>query len=57
MPPPPQVPRDSRDNQRQYPRTPLKCRISISHPLFGELMAQTRDLSVTGVYVKHTDLT
>lgn len=24
------------DNQRQYPRTPLKCRIRISHPLFGE---------------------
>ncbi|MGZ3009615.1 PilZ domain-containing protein, partial [Pseudomonas aeruginosa] len=20
------------DNQRQYPRTPLKCRIRISHP-------------------------
>lgn len=45
------------DNQRQYPRTPLKCRIRISHPLFGELMAQTRDLSDTGVYVKHPDLT
>lgn len=45
------------DNQRQYPRTPLKCRIRISHPLFGELMAQTRDLSDTGVYVKHPELT
>ena len=57
QPPPPQVPRDSMDNQRQYPRTPLKCRIRISHPLFGELMAQTRDLSDTGVYVKHPELT
>ncbi|ABR84781.1 TPA: PilZ domain-containing protein [Pseudomonas aeruginosa] len=44
------------DNQRQHPRTPIKCRIRISHPQLGELMAQTRDLSDTGVYVKHPDL-
>lgn len=43
-------------NQRQFPRTPMKCRIRISHPSFGELVAQTRDLSDGGVYVRHPDL-
>ncbi|CAD5106760.1 PilZ domain-containing protein [Zestomonas carbonaria] len=43
-------------NQRQHPRTPMKCRIRISHPSFGELVAQTRDLSDGGVYVRHVDL-
>ncbi|GAC1033898.1 PilZ domain-containing protein [Pseudomonas sp. No.21] len=43
-------------NQRQYPRTPMKCRIKISHESFGELLAQTRDLSDGGVYVRHPDL-
>ncbi|GLX11837.1 MULTISPECIES: PilZ domain-containing protein [Pseudomonadaceae] len=43
-------------NQRQHPRTPMKCRIKICHPSFGELVAQTRDLSDGGVYVKHDDL-
>lgn len=43
-------------NQRQYPRTPMKCRIKICHPSFGELIAQTRDLSDGGVYVRHPEL-
>ncbi len=43
-------------NQRQHPRTPLKCRIKISHESFGDLFAQTRDLSDGGVYVRHPDL-
>ncbi|HBX56487.1 PilZ domain-containing protein [Pseudomonas sp. UBA2684] len=43
-------------NQRQYPRTPMRCRIKICHPSFGELVAQTRDLSDGGVYVKHPAL-
>ncbi|MFG5862887.1 PilZ domain-containing protein [Metapseudomonas lalkuanensis] len=43
-------------NQRQFPRTPMKCRIRISLPGFGELIAQTRDLSDGGVYVRHPDL-
>ncbi|XXF08826.1 PilZ domain-containing protein [Pseudomonas sp. D2-3] len=43
-------------NQRQHPRTPMKCRIKICHPSFGELVAQTRDLSDGGVYVKHESL-
>lgn len=43
-------------NPRRYPRTSMKCRIKISHPSFGALIAQTRDLSDGGVYVKHPDL-
>ncbi len=44
-------------NQRQSPRTSMKCRIKISHDSFGEVIAQTRDLSDGGVYVKHDVLT
>jgi len=43
-------------SQRQHPRTSMKCRIKICHPSFGEVVAQTRDLSDGGVYVKHPDL-
>jgi hypothetical protein len=43
-------------NQRRHPRIPMKCRIKISHPSFGELVAQTGDLSDGGVYVKHPAL-
>lgn len=43
-------------NQRQQVRTPMKCRIKIIHSSFGELLAQTRDLSDSGVYVKHPDM-
>ena len=44
-------------NQRQHIRTSMKCRIKICHPSFGELVAQTQDLSDGGVYVKHPQLT
>ncbi|KAF1056832.1 MAG: hypothetical protein GAK44_00069 [Pseudomonas delhiensis] len=43
-------------NQRQYPRTPMKCRIKIAHPSIGEVYGQTRDLSDGGVYVRHEAL-
>ena len=43
-------------NQRQYPRTMMKCRIRITHPAIGALTAQTRDLSDGGVFVEHPDL-
>ena len=43
-------------NQRQYPRTPMKCRIKIVHPSFGEVIGHTRDLSDGGVYVRHETL-
>lgn len=44
-------------NQRQHPRTPMRCRIKISHPDVGELYGFTRDLSDGGVFVENADLT
>jgi hypothetical protein len=38
-------------NQRQNIRTPLKVRLRIDHPVHGELMVTTRDISECGVYV------
>ncbi|MGE4405714.1 PilZ domain-containing protein [Pseudomonas sp.] len=43
-------------NQRQHTRTSIKCRIRITHPAFGAIFAQTRDLSDGGVYVRHPQL-
>ena len=43
-------------NQRQHPRTPMKCRIRISHASFGDVFGQTQDLSDGGVYVHHEAL-
>ncbi|GGC94228.1 PilZ domain-containing protein [Halopseudomonas salina] len=43
-------------NQRQHPRTPMKCRIRISHPDIGDVYGQTRDLSDGGVFVENPDL-
>ena len=34
----------------------MKCRIKISHPAFGSLTAQTKDLSDGGVFIEHPDL-
>jgi hypothetical protein len=47
---------DRMRNQRQHPRTNMKCRIRIAHPAFGEVFAHTRDLSDGGVYVRHPEL-
>nr|WP_298164481.1 PilZ domain-containing protein [uncultured Pseudomonas sp.] len=38
-------------NQRKNVRTPLKVRLRIEHPLHGELLVSTRDISDCGVYV------
>ncbi len=38
-------------NQRQNVRTPLKVRLRIDHPVHGELLVTTRDISECGVYV------
>ena len=43
-------------NQRKHSRTPLKCRIRISHPSFGDLFGLTRNLSDGGIYVQHSGL-
>jgi hypothetical protein len=38
-------------NHRKNVRTPLKVRLRIEHPLHGELILTTRDISDCGVYV------
>lgn len=38
-------------NQRSNTRAPLKVRIRIDHPIHGELMVVTRDISDSGVFV------
>ena len=38
-------------NNRKNVRTPLKVRLRIDHPVHGELMVTTRDISECGVYV------
>ncbi len=38
-------------NQRKNTRTPLKVRLRIEHPVHGELLVNTRDISDCGVYI------
>ena len=38
-------------NSLKNVRTPLKVRLRIDHPVHGELMVTTRDISECGVYV------
>lgn len=38
-------------NQRGNPRTPLKVKLKLDHPLHGEMMVTTRDISDCGVYI------
>lgn len=39
------------DNKRDHLRTPLKVQLRIDHPVHGQLMVMTRDISETGVFV------
>lgn len=38
-------------NSRKNIRTPLKVRLRIDHPVHGEMLVTTRDISECGVYV------
>lgn len=38
-------------DQRRHTRTPLSCRIKITHESVGELIVKTRDISDGGVFV------
>lgn len=38
-------------NSRKNTRTPLKVRLRIDHPVHGEVLVTTRDISECGVYV------
>jgi hypothetical protein len=39
------------DNKRDHKRTPLKVQLRIDHPLHGQMMVTTRDISESGVFV------
>ena len=39
------------DNRCVHTRSPLKVQLRIEHPLHGELMVTTRDISESGVFV------
>lgn len=42
---------------RQHIRTCLNCKIKISHPSMEDIYATTEDLSDTGVFIAHPDMT
>lgn len=37
--------------KRNGPRTPMKCQVKITHPDFGEMVANTRDISDGGIFL------
>lgn len=39
------------DNKRLSPRTPFVCKLKLMHPVVGELVVKTRDISDSGAYV------
>ncbi len=39
------------DNKREHNRTPLKVQLRIDHPLHGQMLVTTRDISDSGVFV------
>jgi hypothetical protein len=39
------------DNKREHKRTPLKVQLRIDHPLHGQMLVTTRDISESGVFV------
>ncbi len=41
---------------RKHGRRPIKCSIKISHHELGDILAETQNISDTGVFVSHRDL-
>ncbi|WP_043312218.1 PilZ domain-containing protein [Pseudomonas sp. ML96] len=39
------------DNKREHKRTPLKVQLRIDHPVHGQMLVTTRDISDSGVFV------
>ncbi|MFT7558154.1 MAG: hypothetical protein ACI93R_000046 [Flavobacteriales bacterium] len=37
---------------RRYGRTPIKCAVRLSHNDYGDIVAETRDISESGVFVR-----
>lgn len=42
---------------RQHIRTTLNCQIKITHPDIEDIIATTEDLSDTGVFIAHPEMT
>lgn len=41
---------------RKYGRKPVRCSIKLTHEELGDIFAETRDISETGVFIAHKDL-
>ncbi len=37
---------------RRHGRTPLRCSVTLAHDAIGEWVAETRDVSATGIFVQ-----
>lgn len=37
---------------RKHGRTLLKCEVKVEHEALGELLAETRDISATGIFIR-----
>ena len=38
-------------DNRRHPRIPMKARVKITHPSFGEITATTKDISDGGIFL------
>ncbi len=47
----------SSENNRRFPRTRLRAEVKLNHPVAGEQLAHTRDISEGGAYVLNEGLT
>ncbi len=43
-------------NNRIHTRTPMKCRVKISHPSIDEMIINTRDISDGGIFLVTEDI-
>ena len=41
---------------RKHGRKPVRCSIKLTHHDLGDIIAETRDISETGVFIAHKDL-
>lgn len=39
------------NDNRRYPRIPVRCRVMISHHSIGEMLVHTRDISDGGIFI------
>lgn len=39
------------NDNRRYPRIPVRCRVMITHDSIGEMLVHTRDISDGGIFI------